>query len=283
MPPKARPDCKIDDCGQPRYVFPNGDQAVYCRDHLNLRNTKRRNGLERMTGQMKAILQYLREQRDGDVYLFVELHYPLAHGKTLDKLLEDDRIFRSASAIDGAVKYRITGRGLKDLAVYEPKRNRKDGCCPSCGERPRRQYSSGRMAPYCEECDKALSRRKTARLRKRVPKSPCSRCHKRARYQYPGGKFSAYCEHCARVVRRRNARKQRREVFKAVMAGAPVPNCKTCKVRPCVVFPHCIAEQCDECRKDTARRHRMKVKQQRLEHGSAGFRPDRRLADGGGR
>lgn len=267
----ARPKrigCKVSGCPNPRHVYPSGVEASYCDDHLYLRKATRK-GLANMTGAMRQVLTLLDDAHEADVgHVFVALNVPKeVDRRTLRALVERDWIIISPG-IDGD-RYKITSRGAKTLRAYKKKWQRRDGICPRCGKRPRHVRSSGTKDSYCLECLRAISKRKrdlgiqyinTDRL--------CSRCHKHPLHQYPGGKFSTYCEHCARVNRRKNARKQRRRLFRAIQNGAPVPMCKLCKVRPCVVSANTVSEVCYECRRTQGAKHR-----RRKALGLIGFRP----------
>lgn len=247
MPLPPRTHCKLEGCNEPAYTWPNGSKSTYCRAHLKLRNTKKRDGLEPMSGQMKRILQYLRDAKErGEP--FVALSYPLAQRKTLHTLMERDWVFRS-TGLDGSLTYKITSRGEKALDVYEPIRNRKDGICPHCNERPRPVWPSGKLGNYCAECESEIGKHKRTRPRKAPPQKPCPRCKKRERRIYPNGRYSAYCKRCETVNRRKNARKQRRRELKLVQAGGPAPLCAKCKQQPVCIHPNSLSKYCLTCKR----------------------------------
>lgn len=250
MPPVAATTCKFAGCIAPRYVYPSGWKCQYCREHMKYRKARSLDGQPSMTGQMRDILTYLRGC-DG----FTELGYPFAHGSTIKHLIERDWIFES-HGIDGSVKYKITGRGLDALKVYEPPRQRRDGICPRCGIRPRYvSPSSGRVNALCIECERQRGRQRRADGKlDGNPLRPCSRCGKRPRLQYPGGKYSTYCHHCARVTRRQNNRINQRHLLAAVQNGATVPLCQHCKKNPRRVSAHSVSKYCPDCQRETQRR-----------------------------
>lgn len=172
----TRTKCKVEGCSAAPHVTPGGWKIPYCRAHMKRRHAKQRDGQPSMTGPMQDALSYLRDKQMSDEP-FAELRYPLAHGTVISSLLERDWILESEGP-DG-VRYRITGRGLKALKLYETPRQRRDGICPACGVRPKRTYSTGRRCGWCLTCDRAYSRKKTKRLRQQS--GLCCRCHKRPR------------------------------------------------------------------------------------------------------
>lgn len=256
MPPPPRTTCKLPDCNNPAHVYPGGWTTPYCQEHMSRKKLMYREGFQPMSGQMQDVLTYMREQRDRGCE-FVELRYPLAHGKTIKTMIERDWIFESPG-VDG-VRYKITHRGLKALQAYACKPYRKDGICPRCGQKPRHVRSSGDLDSYCIDCLRVIGRRKQALGKFGDPNRPCSRCGKRPRHRFPGGKLSTYCQHCGKVVRRKNNRKAERRLFKAISHGAPVPPCQICKQRPRRVFANCVAKYCTECGRDVVRKSKLRA------------------------
>lgn len=251
MPPVASPICKFAGCTKPRHIYPGGWRCQYCDEHMKYRKAKSRDGQESMTGPMRDILTYLRECR-ADGHEWVALEYPFAHGTTIKGLIRRDWIFESYG-IDGSVKYKITGRGLGALNIYEPARQRRDGICPRCNERPR-AVTDGRRVAYCAECERERNRqRHSAGKADGDPQRPCSRCGKRPRYQYPGGRLSTYCQHCTNVLRRQNARKNERRLFKEIQKGAPVPLCQHCHQHPRYVSVNSVNPYCLGCLREKRR------------------------------
>lgn len=223
---------------------------------MRYRKAKQREGQPSMTGQMRDILVYLREMKRAG-YIWVELKYPFAHGKTLDGLFERDWIFRSS--IESGTAYKITSRGEDALSYFDATESRRDGICPRCEKNPRHVRSSGQTDGYCIDClrIRGIEKRERGGNLGDINR-PCSRCKKRSRHQYPNGYLSTYCKHCEAVNRRRNARKQRRRLMKAVKAGAPVPMCKRCKERPRRVFPNSISDFCPVCLPTQMRSRKLK-------------------------
>jgi hypothetical protein len=255
-----RTTCKIECCDQPPHIWPNGAPSAYCQNHLQFRKAVKRDGLDSMTGLMKAVLLKLRAAAEVDAP-FVYLPIPEFDRRTITALIERDWMFASPG-VDG-VRYKITGRGLKALKVYEPARQHRDGLCPRCEVRPRHVRRSGTKDAYCLICQRKIGKRKRQfKLYQGDPDRLCPRCQKRRRHQYPGGTFSAYCTHCSTVVRRKNARKNRRKLFKAVQQGAPIPMCKLCKKEPRRVYPNCISEVCVACGRAGIWKHNQRKKLQ---------------------
>lgn len=221
------------------------------------RKAKSRDGQPSMTGQMLDILRHLRQMRtEGED--FVTLTYPFAHGRTLKGLMERDWIFESRG-IDGDVKYKITGRGLDALELYEPNRQRRDGICPRCGIRPRHVAHTGRRMAFCVECERARGRRKRVNGKANGDITrPCSRCKKRPRLQYPGGHYSSYCHHCAVVMHRRSNRINQQRLLKQVRCGGSVPLCQHCKKNPRHVSANHVCKYCLECQNETLRKTKLR-------------------------
>lgn len=255
MPPTRHTICKLPDCDQPVHVYPGGWRTPYCQQHMRRKKAKQRPGFDTMSGQMQDVLTYLRSMKKQG-YEWVELAYPLAHGRTIKCLIKRDWIFESPGP-DG-IRYKITGRGLNALVAYEKPMQRRDGICPTCGKKPRHVRSSGQLDSHCNECERARGR-----LRRKLgndigdPNRPCSRCREKERHVYPNGKISTYCKPCEQISRRENARKQRQRMLVAVKAGGPVPMCKKCKKNPRRVFANSISEYCDECRLPYMRKYKL--------------------------
>lgn len=244
MPRKPFPHCKAEGCTAPRYVWPNGARAVYCADHLHLRNTKQRDGLPPMSGDMRRTLLHLRECK-AQGWPFVQLNPTYFNGRTIRSLVERDWAFVSPG-IDGD-RVAITGRGLDALEVYLPARNRHDGICPSCEENPR-HIRNGTMIAYCIDCDRAITRKKQARLRRRPEYTdrPCSKCKQNPRMRHSNGLGCSYCADCeAERTRKRTARRRDREL-ELVRAGG-ILLCARCHAQPRKVFENSIARYCEEC------------------------------------
>ena len=252
----AKTTCRAEGCNNPRHVYPSSALAIYCDQHLYLKS-KHRKGEDVMTGPMRDVLHFLLDYKRAG-YPFQELGYPAVRARTLKSLYQRDWIDQS-KGIDDTTKYAITLRGEESLAYYETMINRPDGLCPRCGVAEKHVRSSGIQDAYCIDCLRLRGIEKRARggdlgnIHR-----PCSRCKKRARHQYPNGKYSTYCSHCETVNRRRNARKARRRLVASVKAGAPVPMCQLCKIRPRRVFANSISNYCDECRLLAQRKWKLK-------------------------
>lgn len=256
MPPKASPVCRMSGCGAPRHVYPSGSLSQYCKEHMHYRKSKQRDGQPSMTGQMRDILVYLVKMKRAG-YIWVQLKYPFAHGKTLDGLFERDWVFRST--IESGTAYKITFRGEDALAYFDATASRRDGICPRCRINPRHVRSGGDTDGYCIEClrIRGIEKRKRGGCNGDITR-PCSRCKKRGRHQYPNGQWSTYCKHCEAVNRCRNARKQRRRLVKAIQSGAPTPICKRCGERPRRVFTNSISDYCAICLPTQMRKLKLK-------------------------
>lgn len=216
--------CKVEGCAAPRYVFPGGSRAAYCKQHLPLRQQGSRRGLPPMTDRQQQVLITLRDALRADVPF---LSLPTISKRTITALMDRDWIFYSPG-LDG-VKYKITSRGLHALAVYEaPGTRHSDGLCPRCRLHPKQVLPTGFSYPYCEECQRKRNRRTYALKGYQLnPETPCSRCKKRRRHQYPSGKVIAYCTHCRKVMRKREKKRKMKRLLEKIAAGQP-PICLKC-------------------------------------------------------
>src|SRR5690242_4509009 len=115
---------------------------------------RRLQGYAPMSAKSMAVLQHLLVAKAQE-WPFVSLDH--VHKRTLNALFEADLIAESIGA-DG-VRYKITARGERTLQAYSRPSRRTDGICPTCGERPKFFYSTGRRAGYCRECEAELTRR----------------------------------------------------------------------------------------------------------------------------
>jgi hypothetical protein len=166
------------------------------------------------------ILQFLEQSKQAD-YEFVEL--PKVHPKTLRVMAERDWIFAS-TGIDGSTRYKITYRGVQALHIFEQHPRRFDNLCPSCCERPKHVYGTGRKAGYCREClrDLAIRRYKRAGYGIRADRM-CSRCRKFPVYVRPSGKVITYCLHCKNVMNRREKKRAHKRNLRRIAAGELIP------------------------------------------------------------
>lgn len=188
---------------------------------------RQRRDLPMMTPPMMKLLLILRETHNADSPF---IHLDGVHKRTITALLNRDWIFASPGA-DGT-RYKITGRGLKALQVYEPVERRHDGICPDCNERPKHVTRSGRQEGYCIVCLRKSAQREYRLGIDKNPNLPCSRCKKRPRHRQPGGKVLTFCQHCDRVLKRMAKRTKKRQQLKLLRAGG---------------FIKCRMDECDAC------------------------------------
>ncbi len=142
------------------------------------------------------------------------MHLPDVHGRTLWSLLNRDWIFKSPG-LDG-VRYKLTGRGLKALKVYEPTLRRDDGICPACGIRPRNVYPGGREYGYCAECEREHKR-----------EGLCPRCKERPKHVARTGRVASYCLQC-KAERAKDERKRKHQrLLERIAAGEHI-KCLKC-------------------------------------------------------
>lgn len=193
--------------------------------HLTWESKSRVRGLQPpITGRMFAVLQRLHAAKADGAPLRALAD---THPKTL-RALEDRDWIVATKLPDGGAVYALTGRGEKALRVYSAPGKRLDGLCPTCGERPRGQYASGRRKAYCDECTRISGHKQfTLKGNQLKAETPCSRCHKRARLAFPSGKRSTYCAHCRKVLRRREKRRMHKRKLALIAAGTP-PICLKC-------------------------------------------------------
>lgn len=251
----AYPHCKAPGCTAPRYVFPYGGKLTYCAEHLRLKNTKQRDGLPSMSGDMRRILLDLRQCKESG-WPFVKLNPTHYNGRSISALRARDWVFVS-SGTDGE-RVGITGRGLEALEVYLPARNRKDGICPNCNTRPRGVRSNGNVMSYCAECERDYHRVKQARLRRRPEYTErlCCHCHERPRYRRAGGVGSSYCLECDQQrAKRRGARQRRRAAERA--RNGDVNLCARCGERPRMAFENSVSNYCQPCARVMNRRWKL--------------------------
>lgn len=216
-----------------------------------------------LTSKMLAILELLESALAQD-YPFIAVS---AHPRTLKALVNRDWIFAS-SGLDG-VRYKITGRGMKALNAYRQQPPaRRDGLCPTCGERPRKVAPSGYVYGYCEECNRAYGRKQYALKGHQVKAGRlCSRCHEHPCLVYPSGNTIAYCDECRRALRKdERVRKQQRLL--ARIEGGEVLLCVRCGEKPRYVGGRTVYAYYHDCyreqqREAAVRRGGWKVKSSR--------------------
>lgn len=208
---------------------------------------RQREGLERITGRMMVVLVRLRDAKAADMP-FVDLSD--VYWRTLRALQARDWIFE-AKGIDG-VRYAITGRGLKALAIYEREGNRRDGKCPRCRTRERARSRTGKRRPYCESCTRAIAKRQYALKGYQYdPDAPCSRCKKRPRLILASGIVIAYCEQCRRERRYDENRRRLERKLRRIAAG-DVPKCLKCD-NPVYYTARSVSDYCAEHVREAAR------------------------------
>lgn len=186
---------------------------------LEHHTSRKRGGLPAMTGKMLVVLKRLRDEKQRG-----NLHVDLSdvHKRTLNTLFERDWIFASAG-LDG-VRYVITGRGMKALAIYEGTGHNFNGVC-RCGKAQRGYYKSGKRKPYCDDCLKEHGRKQYALKGWQLREDTlCSRCHKRPRHVYPSGKRIAYCSHCRSILRKQERKRKVKRRLWLIAIGRP-PRC----------------------------------------------------------
>jgi hypothetical protein len=184
--------------------------------------SRKRGTLPPMTGRMLFVLKRLTDARSPETAV------PLrdVHGRTRNTLLERDWITESPRHDEP--HYYLTGRGAKALNVYSDEGNRWDGICPTCCDRPRGVFDTGKRMPYCEACNREHGRKQYAMKGWQLKaETPCSRCHKRPRKVFPSGKRIAYCDHCRTVLRRKERRRKHKRKLALIAAGKP-PLCLKC-------------------------------------------------------
>lgn len=159
MPRHALPHCKVQGCTNPRHRFPSGYVAVFCREHVHLRNPRRRHGLPELPGGVRQLLAYLIQCKAAG-YEWVPLTYPDVDPRTVRTAFERDWIFRS-EGLDGT-RYKITQRGEEHYQIYALRR-RNDQICPRCGTEPRYIRKSGKLNEYCRACTNERVREGIAR------------------------------------------------------------------------------------------------------------------------
>lgn len=185
-------------------------------------NRKRRD-LPLITPPMMKVLLALRAAADADAPF---MHLPDVHGRTLWSLLNRDWIFKSPG-LDG-VRYKLTGRGLKALKVYEPTLRRDDGICPACGIRPRNVYPGGREYGYCAECEREHKRKQFKLKGKQLKREGlCPRCKERPKHVARTGRVASYCLQC-KAERAKDERKRKHQrLLERIAAGEHI-KCLKC-------------------------------------------------------
>lgn len=205
---------------------------------------RRIDGLPRMTGHMRRVLEHLRDCKAQDWPL---VHLTDVHKHTLNALVRRDWIFESPG-LDG-VRYTITARGQQALDAYSvpPRQYRYDGICPDCGERPVHITASGNSLGYCLECRRARQIRKYRETGSTLkPGGLCPRCQQRPRHTYASGHTIAYCLPCRNALRADERRRKHERLLARIAAGEEVL-CIRCKQRPRYHTQRQVYDYCQPC------------------------------------
>jgi hypothetical protein len=202
----------------------------------------KRKGLPTMSQIMMEVLYNLREASQAG-YPFIALEG--VHSRTINTLLERDWMLES-KGLDG-VRYRITGRGLHALAVYEQPSRRFDGICPRCDIRPRTTYGTGTPCPYCDECKREIGRKQYALRGNRLnPDGLCAQCQTNKRHTYPSGKTIPYCMVCRKARRKHERELRQKNLLTRIEQGEFLP-CYRCREQPRHHTGKTVHDYCYDC------------------------------------
>jgi hypothetical protein len=202
----------------------------------------RRKGLPVMSQIMMAILYKLRESSQAG-YPFIALEG--VHHRTINSMLERDWMLES-TGLDG-VRYKITGRGLHALKVYETPKPRTDGICPRCGICPRTTYDTGTPCAYCEECIQEIGRKRYALKGNQLnPEGMCAQCSERQRHTYPSGHTIPYCMICRKAMRKQEREQKHKNLLKRIEQGEFLP-CYRCREKPRYHTEKTVYDYCHGC------------------------------------
>lgn len=220
-----------------------------------------RRGLPMMTRRMFNILRRLRTADEGDAP-FITLDD--VHKRTINSLVARDWIVASKKAF-GEVRYRITGRGLKALKVYEvPSEKRSDGLCPRCGVNERRVYDTGRLSAYCEDCENHHNRRQYAmKGHQYVPGRLCPDCGERPRHECSTGFIKPYCHECGIRRAKEERRRKHDRLLERIQAGEFIPCCR-CKKKPRYHTQRQVYDYCHECYRRQQKNARIRRKARKI-------------------
>lgn len=221
---------------------------------------RRRAGLPMISRHMLGILLDMRTAHDAG-YKVVGMEK--VHGRTIRSLLNRGWIAESPG-LDG-LKYYLTVQGKRAVRVYEqPPDRRWDGMCPTCCERPKQVYSSGKTGGYCKECNRESNKRQRLLKRPRLnPDRPCSTpgCANPV-YVSPRGVIRTYCETCFR--QRRHAERESRKARKlARIAAGDVPVCMTCGQHPVRYTKNAVSDYCPTCERAYHREYHRRQREAR--------------------
>jgi len=207
--------------------------------------TLNRAGLPTMQIVMLPVLQRLRDAERLE-QPFVHLNEDDVHDSTIKALIERDWIVCASKGLEQERTYRITGRGLKALKVYEaPPARRTDGMCCRCCEFPRGVYTTGRKKPYCDSCEKALYDRKMALGIYYVRERICPVCKTRPVRVCSTGFIKHYCAECERARNKLDRNKKMKRLLSRIRAGEHLP-CPDCG-RQRYHTAKAVYDRCYEC------------------------------------
>lgn len=185
--------------------------------------SRKRRDLPLITPPMMKVLLTLRAATEADSPF---IHLPGVHGSTIKSLLARDWIFASPGS-DGT-RYKITGRGLKALMVYEQTLRRSDHICPVCGVRPRHVFPNGREYGYCAECDREHKHKQWKLKGKQLkPDGLCPRCKVRTRHVTRNGTIRAYCNVCKKEMAKEERKRKMQRLLARITAGEHI-KCLKC-------------------------------------------------------
>lgn len=185
-------------------------------------NRKRRD-LPLCTPPMMKVLLELRAAAEADSPF---IHLPGVHSRTLRSLLNRDWIFKSPGS-DGT-RYKVTGRGLKALKVYEPTLRRTDDICPTCGIRPKKVYPGGSKGGYCDECEREHKRKQLKLKGKQLnPDGLCPRCKERPKHKTRKGGVRSYCNVCKKELAKDERKRKHQRLLERIAAGEHI-KCLKC-------------------------------------------------------
>lgn len=182
-----------------------------------MRNNKRKVGDIQISYLQAQVLKFMSDaKKDG----WPALPLDEVHGSTIKVLLREGWII-STDGQDGT-RYHITFEGERaaKLGNLPVQPYRFDGICPRCCERPRAMRSTGKLAPYCGECNRESGRRKYALgIDTAKPGRMCSRCKKRPVLTRSSGRTITYCRHCKNVLNRRAKKRWHKQKLERIRNG----------------------------------------------------------------
>lgn len=196
-----------------------------------------------ITARLFAVMGYMKALHEQGV-AFVCLAE--LHKRTINALIERDWIVPNKAS--GDVRYKLTGRGLKDYTYYATHQPpRLDGICPTCGVHPKHIGRNGTQLGYCIECNR---KHNLAQVRmkghQRAEGALCPRCKKRPLHRWATGRIAMHCRHCLRIVRRAEKKRKIKRLKKQLQTDNP-PLCIRCKAAPRYSTPNTVYDYCHGC------------------------------------